>query len=109
VESHGQGVVIMLPIFPRYVEFGVGCTCNKLPDPFVDFFEALTSKGPSADLMAHCRRELMHAVWRLLLDAEFLQAYMQCFDGVLRPFFPRIFTYSANYPEKYVVQLVTSL
>lgn len=57
--------------------------------------------------MAHCHRELTHEQWRLLLDNEFLHAYehgivMQCGDGVMRRFHPRIFTYSADYPEKYV-------
>jgi hypothetical protein len=58
------------------------------------------------DILTHCRRELMHEVWRILLDAEFIQAYnhglvINCFDGVVRRVYPRIFTYSADYPEKY--------
>jgi hypothetical protein len=49
----------------------------------------------------------MHAIWRLLLDDEFLHAYehgivIKCEDGIFRRFFPRIFTYSADYPEKSV-------
>jgi hypothetical protein len=41
------------------------------------------------------------------LDEDFLNAYrhgiiVKCTDGVLRRVFPRIFTYSADYPEKYV-------
>ena len=27
---------------------------------------------------------------------------IKCCDGVLRRFYPRLFTYSADYPEKYV-------
>lgn len=47
----------------------------------------------------------MHAVWTLLLDKEFMYAYehgiiIECPDGVSRRFYPRIFTYSADYPEK---------
>jgi hypothetical protein len=47
----------------------------------------------------------MHEVWHLLLDDEFLEAYkhgiiLECADGVLRHVYPRIFTYSADYPEK---------
>jgi hypothetical protein len=47
----------------------------------------------------------MQAVWRLLLDDEFLEAYthglvIKCVDGITRRVFPRIFTYSADYPEK---------
>lgn len=55
--------------------------------------------------MTHCHRELMHEQWRILLDDEFLDAWqhgivMMCFDGILRRFYPRIFTYAADYPEK---------
>jgi len=57
------------------------------------------------ELLTHCRRELMHEVWRQLLDPEFILAYqhgivIKCLDGVFRRFYPRIFTYSADYPEK---------
>jgi hypothetical protein len=57
--------------------------------------------------MAHCFRELMHEQWKLLLDDEFVHAYehgivIECCDGVMRRFYPRIFTHSADYPEKYV-------
>lgn len=57
--------------------------------------------------MAHCHREAFHAQWEILLDAEFCEAWVhgilvQCYDGVMRRIYPRIFTYSADYPEKYV-------
>jgi Plavaka transposase len=47
----------------------------------------------------------MHQVWRQLLDDDFIAAYrhgivLRCIDGVLRRVYPRIFTYSADYPEK---------
>lgn len=63
------------------------------------------SKQQQKDILTHCRRELMHAVWRLLLDDEFLHAYtygivIKCIDGIERRVYPRIFTYSADYPEK---------
>lgn len=50
----------------------------------------------------------MHAVWDTLLDDEFLHAYehgivLKCADGIFRRIYPRIFTYSADYPEKYAV------
>jgi hypothetical protein len=50
----------------------------------------------------------MHAIWSHLLDEEFMNAYVhgtlvECVDGTVRRFFPRIFTYSADYPEKYVL------
>jgi hypothetical protein len=47
----------------------------------------------------------MHKVWDKLLDDNFVDAYehgfiMECQDGISRRFYPRIFTYSADYPEK---------
>lgn len=58
-------------------------------------------------MLTHLRRELIHAVWQTLLDQEFIDAYengilIEFIDGVTRRVFPRIFTYSADYPEKYV-------
>jgi hypothetical protein len=49
----------------------------------------------------------MHQVWETLLDDDFMGAYhngliIQCQDGISRRFFPRVVTYSADYPEKYV-------
>lgn len=55
--------------------------------------------------MGHCNREMYHAQWSVILDDEFLGAYkhgmvVQCCDGNSRRFYPRIFTYSADYKEK---------
>lgn len=77
----------------------------QLPGGFADWFRSLFGNAPSADLLTHCKRELMHAVWRLLLDKDFLHAYehgmlVKFADGITRRVFPRIFTYSADYPEK---------
>lgn len=62
-----------------------------------------------ASLHAHCRRELFHSCWGILLDEDFISAYqhgivLKCADGVMRRVFPRIFTYSADYPEKYSLE-----
>jgi len=56
-------------------------------------------------MLTHLRRELAHAVWMLLLDDDFMHAYIHGFlfqlvDGILRVLFARFLTYSANYPEK---------
>lgn len=61
--------------------------------------------GAKAPLLAHIRRELLHAIWNILIDDEFLWAYehgivIDCGDGIKRRIYPRIFTYSADYPEK---------
>lgn len=60
--------------------------------------------------MSHCRRELVHGVWSLLLDDDFIHVYhygmvIKCIDGVERRVYPRVFSYSADYPEKYVADM----
>jgi hypothetical protein len=62
----------------------------------------------TAQLLAHCRHELPHKCWKIILDDEFLHAYehgivVDCGDGVCHRLYPRIFVYSADYPEKYFV------
>jgi|SRR5271170_116017 hypothetical protein len=61
---------------------------------------------PSKAFMTHCRREVLQAQWDIILDDEFLIAYehgivIQCCDEIVRRFYPRIVTYSADYKEKY--------
>jgi hypothetical protein len=48
---------------------------------------------------------MYHSQWAVILDDEFLEAYkhgmaIKGYDGVWRHFYPRIFTYSADYKEK---------
>ncbi|KAL1750714.1 hypothetical protein FB107DRAFT_294399 [Schizophyllum commune] len=63
------------------------------------------------DVLKHCHRELMHAVWSKILDNDFISAYkygtvVRCLDGVERRVYPRIFTYSADYPEKVLLATI---
>ena len=56
----------------------------------------------------------MHGVWNIILDDDFIRActygiVVMCIDGIERRVYPRIFTYSADYPEKYVPSVVISL
>ncbi len=56
-------------------------------------------------ILTHCHRELMHAVWRFLLNNNFIHMHtygmvVWCHDGVERHIYLRIFTYSADYSEK---------
>ncbi|KAJ3544767.1 hypothetical protein NMY22_g2665 [Coprinellus aureogranulatus] len=79
---------------------------EKLPDNFKDFLGDLTSRSTAnKNIVTHCQRELFHQQWKHLLDEEFVQAYchgivVECNDGAKRRFYPRILTYSADYPEK---------
>ncbi|KAF9532139.1 hypothetical protein CPB83DRAFT_832803 [Crepidotus variabilis] len=85
----------------------------SLSDAFEDMMKIFHAKWGTQkkEILTHCRRELMHAVWKHLLDDEFLHAYkyrivVQCHDGVKRRIYPRIFTYSADYPEKVLLATI---
>ncbi|KIK14293.1 hypothetical protein PISMIDRAFT_17380 [Pisolithus microcarpus 441] len=83
----------------------------SLPESLLSFINSFTKRKNHMDLLAHCKRELFHAVWRTLLDDEFVEAYRSgivigCHDGVLRRVYPRIFTYSADYPEKIILATI---
>lgn len=79
----------------------------QLPDAFKDFVHLHSNGRVMSDAFyTHCHRELLHAQWRILLDDEFMDAYrhgmvVTCCDGNARRFYPRLFTYTADYPEKY--------
>ena len=56
-------------------------------------------------MLTHLRRELAHAVLRLLLDDDLMHAYtdgeaIKLFDQVMRAMFPCFLFYSVDYPEK---------
>ena len=77
----------------------------QLPESIHQFLSDHSNTKNKSDLLAHYKRELMHTVWRVLLNEEFVEAYkngiiVKCFDGVVRRVYPRIFTYSADYPKK---------
>ena len=77
----------------------------QLADGFKDMYFKQYGRYPTVDVLTFCKRELFTQIWLLLMDDEFMKAYTDgilvlCGDGVTRHFFPRIFTYSADYPEK---------
>lgn len=83
----------------------------QLPDSFKDFASSQTAGGhtPTTAFTTHCTRELMHEQWKILLDDTSLEAWehgivIMCLDGLLWWFYPWIFTYSADYPEKWVTK-----
>ncbi|KAJ3540489.1 hypothetical protein NMY22_g4265 [Coprinellus aureogranulatus] len=80
---------------------------DTVSDSFKDYITTRTGGRVPPNLAAHLNRELYHAQWVIILDDELLKAIVEgivieCSDGVMRRFFIRIFTYSADYPEKQV-------
>ncbi|KAF8833027.1 hypothetical protein BDN67DRAFT_917744, partial [Paxillus ammoniavirescens] len=87
---------------------------DHLPDDFQDFVLENSGSKMSDAFFTHCRRELFHAQWDILLDEEFLRAYehgivLTCCDGIACRLFPRIFTYSVDYPEKVLIATIRNL
>jgi hypothetical protein len=79
---------------------------HQLPDDVNDAIRRQNGgKAVRPELITHCRRELMQACWKTMLDDEFIEAYTHgiviiCGDGIRRRLYPRIFTYISDYPEK---------
>ncbi|KIJ14904.1 hypothetical protein PAXINDRAFT_78160 [Paxillus involutus ATCC 200175] len=85
-----------------------------LPDDFQDTYAHHYGEASSDETYTHCKRELVQAIWKLLLDKEFMHAYkyglvIRCGDGITRRIFPRFFTYSADYPEKILLACIKFL
>ena len=94
------------------------CTCQnvgphicwialQLPDLFESWIASWHPHWETQrnQLMAHCWRELMQAIWKYMLDDDFIHAMIYgvvvtYYNGIKRQIYPWIFTYSANYPEK---------
>ncbi|PBK92328.1 hypothetical protein ARMGADRAFT_930917, partial [Armillaria gallica] len=72
-------------------------------DIYIETFGSPVSK----ELLTFLKHELMQKIWMLLLDPEFMHAYVhsiviECADGILHHVYLCFCTYSADYPEKYV-------
>ncbi|KIJ10249.1 hypothetical protein PAXINDRAFT_40354, partial [Paxillus involutus ATCC 200175] len=88
---------------------------QMLPNEFKDFLtEHFGGNGPSEALFTHCHRELFHEQWKILLDEDFIKAYkhgiiITCCNSIKCQFYPQIFTYSADYPEKILIASIRNL
>ena len=84
-----------------------------MPDRIQEKIKDAVGKAASRALLTHCQREIFQAAWLILIqDPEFLDAYVNgmivdCIDGIRQRIFPRFFTYSADYPEKYAAFSLT--
>ncbi|KDR76065.1 hypothetical protein GALMADRAFT_67478 [Galerina marginata CBS 339.88] len=61
----------------------------KLGDKIHDWYFKTFGKVPTAAMLTHLRRELIQAIWLLLLDDEMMRAYeegeaIKLFDDILR-------------------------
>ncbi|KAH9848677.1 hypothetical protein C2E23DRAFT_763412 [Lenzites betulinus] len=77
----------------------------SLPDVIQDAYIQEYGIPASAAVLTFLKRELMQAVWLLLLDDRFMYAYVHgivflCGDEVMRRMFIRFLIYAADYPEK---------
>ena len=82
--------------------------CSQLPDSFADAYMKEFGVPPPPDVITHCRRELFHEVIKLILEGKFAEAYKHGIlimfpDGITHRVFPRFYSYSADYPEKYAM------
>lgn len=109
----GQGATHLIALIPsvrRSCLTLVFCLMRrwKLPKSFKGFVTRMTrGKKVTPELVAHCRRELIQACWRIMLDDDFIQAWSNgvvqlCRDAVERRWYPRILAYVGDLPEKYV-------
>ncbi|RXW11688.1 hypothetical protein EST38_g14167 [Candolleomyces aberdarensis] len=48
----------------------------KLPNDFQDWYKKTFGKHATAEMLAHIRKELFHAIWTLLLDDELRHTYL---------------------------------
>ena len=85
-------------------------TCSyplQLDDQIQEVYKTEFGSPASAALLTHLKRELAHAIWKFLLDDDFIHAYVNGLvsklkDGVDRLFFPRFMIYAMDYQEKWV-------
>ncbi|KAF5319997.1 hypothetical protein D9611_011026 [Ephemerocybe angulata] len=86
---------------------------DSLSDGFKDYITERTGGKIPPGLLPYLNREIFHAQWEVILDEDLLKAIVEgivieCPDGVTRRFFIRIFTYSADYPEKVLIATIKS-
>ncbi|KAF5378621.1 hypothetical protein D9757_009547 [Collybiopsis confluens] len=77
----------------------------KLSEDFKGWYQEQYGCTPTEAVMTFMRREIPHAIYAELFDKDFMNAYrdgiiLRCGNKVTRSMFPRLFTWSADYPEK---------
>ncbi|KAK2461376.1 hypothetical protein APHAL10511_006600 [Amanita phalloides] len=52
----------------------------KLGDNFQDVYRKAYDTPASVDIITHCKHELFQLIWLLILDDEFMDAYVNGFE-----------------------------
>ncbi|RXW13303.1 hypothetical protein EST38_g12551 [Candolleomyces aberdarensis] len=86
----------------------------KLADNVQEWYLQKFERSPTPELLTHLRRDLFQLIWLQILDPEFMEAYKHgfewtCVDGRKCLLVPRVFTYSADYPEKVLIACIKFL
>ncbi|KAF6743073.1 hypothetical protein DFP72DRAFT_829097 [Ephemerocybe angulata] len=86
----------------------------KLGATFEQVYFDVFNEAPTRESITQARRELVHAVWLVLLDDKFVHAYVYGFDwvywdNITRRTFPRIFTHAMDYQEKVLLACIKFL
>jgi hypothetical protein len=77
----------------------------QLDDQIQDVYKTEFGSPATAAMLTHLKRDLTHAVWKFLMDDEFIHAYVNGLvsklrDGIERLSFPRFLIYAMDYQEK---------
>jgi len=77
----------------------------QLDDKIQETYKRHFGYPATSAVLKQLKKDLFHAVWKFLLDDEFIDAYVhglvsKLSDSIQRLCFPRFFTYSMDYPEK---------
>ncbi|KAJ7049329.1 hypothetical protein C8F01DRAFT_1265524 [Mycena amicta] len=86
----------------------------SVPEDIKDKYKEHYSHAMPDNVMTHTKRELFHAVWELLIDDDFVDAWIngrvfECWDKLQRRLFPRIPMYGLDYPEKVLASTIRFL
>ncbi|KAI9445895.1 hypothetical protein H4582DRAFT_2069195 [Lactarius indigo] len=115
IQEHG---IIHTQTHEDPLEAVVVTPLRGLQDEYIRIF----GKAATKEMLTHLRHELVQSIWAVILDDEFMDAYahgipfdfqdgikrrVYCYvqvglTPVERNIYPRIFTYSADYPKKFL-------
>ncbi|THV04136.1 hypothetical protein K435DRAFT_649906, partial [Dendrothele bispora CBS 962.96] len=79
-----------------------------------EFYQQEFGCSPSPTIFTHLKRELMQAIWALILDDELMHTYehglaLQYSDGIMQRLFARFYTYSMDYLKKVLLATILCL